>query len=277
MNIRKDIKVEGKHGRPVLLDTYYLNKKENQPIIILLHGFKGFKDWGHWHLMAESFAQNNYYFVKFNFSHNGTTPENPLEFGDLEAFGRNNYSKEEADLDVVLDWLAQNNTGRYNMNDITLVGHSRGGGLAIVKAARDSRIKRLITLASVQQLGFASRHPEVLDTWKKEGVHYIINGRTQQKMPLYYQLHEDVIQNKEKFDVEKAARSFSKPWLIIHGTEDPAVSVNSAYQMKEWYPQAQLEIIEGANHVFGGSHPYEKEELPAHTGQLLDICIEFLK
>ena len=38
--------------------------------------------------MAEAFAKAGYFFVKFNFSHNGTTIDDPDNFGDLEAFGK---------------------------------------------------------------------------------------------------------------------------------------------------------------------------------------------
>ncbi len=278
MNIRKDIKVEGKHGRPILLDTYNMDDSPNKPLIILAHGFKGFKDWGHWHLVARAFAEAGYYFIKFNFSHNGTTPENPLEFGDLEAFGLNNYTKEESDLDVLLEWLEKTDTDNgYNLDDVTLMGHSRGGGLAIAKAAREPRIHRLITLASVDQLGFATRHPEVLDGWKEKGVYYILNGRTKQQMPLYYQLHEDILANGERFDVHSAAKAMNKPWLIIHGTDDSAVRPSAAERLKALNPKARLEIIAGANHVFGGKHPYLSDELPHHTRQFITQSLDFLR
>lgn len=276
MNIRKDIKVDGKHGRPVLLDSYNVDDGRKKPLIILAHGFKGFKDWGHWSLIAKEFANNGYYFIKFNFSHNGTTPEAPLDFGDLEGFGLNNYTKEEADIDTLFEWLEQDEDDGYDLDNVTLIGHSRGGGLAITKAARDSRIHQLITLAAVAQLGFASRHPEVLENWKEKGVYYILNGRTMQEMPLYYQLHEDILENGEKFNVEEAARNMNKPWLIIHGTEDHAVKASAAYRMKELCPAARLEIIENANHVFGGKHPYSSDELPEHSQKVMSLCLDFL-
>lgn len=277
MNIRKDIKVDGKHGRPILLDTYYIDNSEKKPLLILAHGFKGFKDWGHWHLIAEEFAKKGFYFIKFNFSHNGTTPQAPLDFGDLEAFGQNNYSKEEADIDVLFEWLEKNNDKGYDLDNVTLIGHSRGGGLAIAKSARDNRIHRLVTLAAVNELGFAKRHPEVLENWKKDGVYYIMNGRTKQQMPLYYQLHEDILENGDKYDVKTAASNMDKPWLIIHGSDDNAVNVSAACSMKELNPAARLEIIEEANHVFGGKHPYLSDGLPSHSRQLVDLCLDFLE
>ena len=122
-----------------------------KPIIIFCHGYKGFKDWGAWNLMAEAFAKAGFFFVKFNFSYNGGTMEQPIDFPDLEAFGNNNYSIELDDLDCVIDWVCSNSEIKKegNINNITLLGHSRGGGIVSIKAEEDSRIKKVISLAGV--------------------------------------------------------------------------------------------------------------------------------
>jgi len=58
--------------------------------------------------MAESFANAGFFFIKFNFSHNGGTVKQPIDFPDLEAFGNNNYTKELDDLETVIDWIYSN-------------------------------------------------------------------------------------------------------------------------------------------------------------------------
>jgi dienelactone hydrolase len=86
-----------------LADAIFPDSGEKLPLTIFVHGYKGYKDWGAWELMGEKFAKAGFYFVKFNFSHNGTTIESPDEFADLEAFGENNYSKELEDLEMVIN------------------------------------------------------------------------------------------------------------------------------------------------------------------------------
>ena len=93
--------------------------------------------------MAEKFAEAGFFFVKFNFSHNGTTVEDPHNFADLEAFGNNNYSKELSDLGVVIDYFSEYDT--IDEHKIILIGHSRGGGISIIKTYEDERINGLIT------------------------------------------------------------------------------------------------------------------------------------
>ena len=112
MKESRNIVIKSKHKKPILIDVYYNlpdrqagKNAKSKPILIFSHGFKGFKDWGHFNIVARKFAEAGFVFVKFNFSHNGTTPDNPLEFADLEAFGNNNYSKELDDLGSVIDWV----------------------------------------------------------------------------------------------------------------------------------------------------------------------------
>ena len=90
---------------PIALDIFFENDQEQRPVVIYVHGFNGFKDWGNFDLIAKKIAAAGYVLVKFNFSHNGTTPEQPEEFADLEAFGNNNYSKQLEDLRLVIDWV----------------------------------------------------------------------------------------------------------------------------------------------------------------------------
>jgi len=270
-------------GRPLLLDLYYNPAIENQAIVLFAHGFKGFKDWGHWPLIARHFADAGIAFLKFNFSHNGTTPSAPLDFADLEAFGQNNYSKELQDIDSVLNWLFQDwqkhpDHQFIDLSRIGLIGHSRGGGISIAKAACDERIKALVTWASVSRLDYFWRnHDLIKQQWKEAGVHFIINGRTQQRMPLYYQLVEDFDAHTEQFDISKIMPDLAQPCLIIHGTEDPAVPASAAELLHRWKPDAELHLIQGANHVFGGSHPFTSKVLPPHSEELVTRSVAFLK
>src|SRR5258708_25698923 len=87
------------------VDIFFKENETRKPVVIYAHGFNGFKDWANFDLIADRFAREGFVLVKFNFSHNGTTPANPEQFTDLEAFGKNNYSKELFDLRAVIDWV----------------------------------------------------------------------------------------------------------------------------------------------------------------------------
>ncbi|MCW3161471.1 alpha/beta hydrolase family protein [Chryseobacterium oryctis] len=276
MEIKKDknIVIINQNTRRFLADAFYPETEEKLPLIIFVHGYKGYKDWGAWNLMAERFAEAGFFFVKFNFSHNGTTVEEPNNFDDLEAFGNNNYSKELFDLGLVIDYFIEN--PKVDNQKIILLGHSRGGGISIVKTYEDERINGLITLASVDTL---ERFPqgEVLENWKKEGVYYVINGRTKQEMPHYYQFYEDFENNKERFDVERATEMLKAHFLIVHGTNDEAVSDKCAEHLHLLNPSSELFLIENANHTFGAKEPWEDNILPKDLEIVVKKCIDFIK
>ncbi len=274
MKERKNIIIKGKHKKPILIDVFYPESSQTKSVIIFSHGFKGFKDWGHFNIVARKFAEAGFVFIKFNFSHNGTTPGNPLDFADLEAFGNNNYSKELDDLGSVIDWAVETqNFVSLLALPIYLLGHSRGGGISILKANEDSRIKKIVTWSAVSD--FASRLPKNDERFKKEGVVYVLNGRTGQQMPLYYQFAEDFYQNKQRLNIPAAVKNLKIPQMIVHGTDDEAVPVEEAKRMKHWNPGAELLLIDGASHTFGAKHPYTDEELPADAQRVVEAGIEF--
>jgi len=279
MRTVRNVPVTGANQRTFLLDVYYPPGKPLRGRVVFSHGFKGFKDWGHWDLLGQAFADAGFLFAKYNFSHNGTTPAAPTEFHDLEAFGNNNYSHELTDLQATLDWLDQAANELEGLSGqrepFILIGHSRGGPVSLIKALEDERVRALITWASVDSLAYAWPDQEFIKEWKERGVYHVVNGRTGQEMPLYYQMYEDYQAAGERFDTERAARALAKPWLIIHGTDDPAVSEQAAHHLHQWNPQSKLILIEGADHVFGGSHPYEREELPEHSQVLLEASLAF--
>ncbi len=278
--IQKQTVLTGAEGRLFALDTTYSKNGQPKPVVVFAHGFKGFKDWGHWGAIAEAFAEAGFVFVKFNFSHNGVTVDQPLDFVNLEAFGQNNYMKELTDLDAVVDALFEEKilaTTEIDLRNVSLIGHSRSGPIVILKAAQDERISKVITWAAVHQLNYAWTDEAQIEYWREAGVNYILNGRTKQQMPLYFQLYENFKANENLLNTETALSSLNKPMLIIHGSSDPAVPISSAEQLKRWKKDAILHTIEGGNHVFGGRHPFEDKILPEHSIKLVEKSVFFVR
>lgn len=278
--IRKsNIEVEGKYPKPILTDLIFSSEEKPKPVIIFCHGYKGFKDWGAWDMMGEVFAKNGFFFVKFNFSHNGITPENPTTFTDIEAFGENNYTKELDDLQAVIDWLLLPDF-EYGMHldvsNINLIGHSRGGGIAIIKAAEENRIDRLVTLSSVSDFGSRFPQGEEFEKWEERGVSYVINSRTKQQLPHHFQFYRNFKENEERLDIAKATKALDIPHLIVHGSNDTSVPISDSGKLFGWSHYPDLLLVESADHVYGCSHPWTKPELPEEFRYVIDKTLKFL-
>lgn len=275
MQLKNEV-IPGSKNLPICLDVFFEANETAKPIVILVHGFKGFKDWGHFNEMGNLFSEKGFVFVKFNFSHNGTTPDKPDEFTDLEAFGHNNYLIELDDLKKVIDWILHSSKLKHEIDPerIYLIGHSRGGGIAVLKAHEDKRIKKLVTWASV--CDFINRNKKrTIETWKNEGVIYAANSRTGQQMPMYVQFYDIMMANKDRLNILRAAKHLKIPYLIIHGTNDEAVPFHEAESLHKSAHHSKLLAIKDSGHTFAVTHPF-KQDLPADAKLVLDATINFL-
>lgn len=276
MRYQNNFRIEGSQARPIWMDVARPDSDEKVPVVVFAHGFKGFKDWGHFNLLPAWFVDQGFAFIKFNFSYNGIHELGGDELTDLHAFAENNFTIESDDLELVLNWVEQEaDEWGFNTNKIYLIGHSRGGGLALIKATEDARVAKVVSWAGVTDLG---RYwmGDLLENWLRDGVQYVRNTRTGQNLPMNIQFYHDYIRNKSRFDLYSRLHLFKQPVLHIHGTADAAVPLSWALEFKERYPAAILHVIEGADHVFGSRHPWELPEPAQDVQELLQITVSFL-
>ena len=270
---QKNIVLENNKGQKFLADLYTPESSESLPIVIFAHGYKGFKDWGAWNLMAEKFAKAGFMFVSFNFSMNGIGLDNTSEFTNIDAFSENNYIQELDDLDKVINYFSK--LKNVDSSKITLLGHSRGGGICIIKASEDPRISSLITLGSVDSMNrFVTG--EQLEEWQKSGVWNTFNSRTKQQMPHKIQFLNNYLENKERLDVEKAAKSLKIPTLIVHGKNDESVKTSSAKNLHNWMSHSKLILVENTGHTFNTKEPWKDFKLPVAMNSVANSAVDFL-
>lgn len=273
--------IQGFQGESILLKYFLPETILYKRPVVIVHGFKGFMDWGHFPMVGQSLATSGHPVVMFNFSHNGTSLENPTEFTRLDLFSENTYSAELYDLTRVIDALSSSEIlqSRGVVGDeVVLIGHSRGGGIAILQAAEDKRVKKLVTWAAVDSFtNFLKLEDDVMQEWREEGVLNIWNARTHQQMPLKYSLYEDLLQHRDRLDIEQAAKNIQVPWRIIHGEIDPTVDVKVAKRFKALQPRAELCVIPNAHHNFGAKHPLDGTENTSQIQELIACTQEFIE
>ena len=151
------------------------------PVVVCVHGFKGFKDWGFWPQTAHRLCSAGLAVVRFNFSHSGIGKD--LEtFGEPALFESGTYSREVADLQAVLSRLAQGllpGAERIDASRIGLLGHSRGSVASLAVAASD-----LFPVRSVVLWNPVSRvlwwDESQRRQWRERGYWEVVNTRTGQ-------------------------------------------------------------------------------------------------
>jgi uncharacterized protein len=226
-----------------------------RPAVVMLHGFKGFKDWGMFPAMADRLARAGFSVISPNASGSGV--DDTGEFVWPERFGHNTFSRELADTETVITALDRGGLGVPRPTSIGVLGHSRGGGTAILVAGRLPRIGALVTWASINKVRRWT--PEEVAAWRKAGVMPVVNKRTGETYPLYTDVLDDLDENAgETLDIGRAAAGLNAPWLIVHGTADDSVPFEESRQLAAAAPKATSRLlpIEGGNHGFGAVHPY---------------------
>lgn len=225
--------------------------------IVVCHGFKGFKDWGFFPYLSDRLAgDTGSTVVSFNFSGCGIGPDRE-SFTDLEGFSRNTFSREVEDLGVVLDGLRAGRLGPVTVTPpghVGLFGHSRGAAAVILLGERRPEVCAIATwggIASVfrYEAWFA-------DELGDGALMHVLNARTGQELPIRRDVLDDLRANRSELDMEAAASRLSVPLLVVHGSEDEAVPIGEARHLSAAAPGSRLEIIEGASHTMGASHPF---------------------
>jgi dienelactone hydrolase len=239
----------------VLIDVRAGDRRTAGPAVIVLHGFKGFKDWGMFPQFADRLAKAGFTAVSLNVSGSGVDDQG--EFAFPERFGHNTFSAELADLARVKRALVAGELGVPAPTSIGLVGHSRGGGMAILAVASDPGYRALVTWAAIAHV---ERWTETQRAeWRARGRIDIVNARTGQALPMYLDTLDDLERHaRDSLDIGRAAAAVAIPWLLIHGEADEAVPVAEAEQLAERHGPAGLEVVRlpGAGHTFGAAHPW---------------------
>jgi len=239
----------------ILVDVRTAGRESPRPAVLVVHGFKGFKDWGMFPPLAERLANAGFTSVSFNLS--GSAVDDTGAFIWSERFGHNTFSAELADLATVLDALTNGRLGVRPPSKIGVVGHSRGGGMAVLLAARDPRVLGLVTWAAIATV---DRWPGQKEEWRSRGRLDVVNARTGQVLPLFTDVLDDVEQHQTtSLDILGAAARVQVPWLVVHGTADTSVDPAEARQLARASSRdtTRLLLIPEADHTFGTRHPFQ--------------------
>jgi dienelactone hydrolase len=228
------------------------------PVVVLCHGFKGFMEWGFFPAIADLLSDRGYAVARFNFTGSGMRPGDEL-VTDLEAFRNATFSNDLADLEALIGALGSEiGQGEVDPERLALLGHSRGGGTALLAAALpalEGRLRALVTWNGVSTFDRASAAEKTL--LRREGEVPLVNARTGQSLAVGIEVLTDLESHAEQLDLQAAAARRSAPWLIVHGEQDETVPLAEGRLLAAAARQPyELEVIEGGSHTFGAVHPF---------------------
>ncbi len=257
---------------PIFIDVRSSSRGARQPGVLIVHGFKGFKDFGFLAAMAERLARAG--FTAVNLSVSGSGVDADGNFTLLDRFARNTYTREIADIELVIDRMAAGALGFAAPSSLGIIGHSRGGGVVLCVARETPAIHAVVTWAAISTI---RRYTDAeVAAWRRLGTINVENTRTRQQLPMHYEIVEDALANPDRFDIEAAAAALTIPWLLIHGTEDETVPTAEGRLLASRASSAKFESywIEGGRHAFGSQHPWTGPT--PHAEALFGATVGFL-
>ena len=154
---------------------------------------------------------------------------------------------------------------------IGVLGHSRGGGVVLLAAARDPRVRCVVTWSAIDS--FYRWTERALDGWRANGRIDIPNLRTGQIMWLDREVLDDLEASRDEYDLCAACERLRAPLLVAHGEQDEAVGAEAAGNLVEWAATKEKRLLRIPNtgHTFGAVHPWAGptpawEKVVAETG-----------
>jgi len=283
MDIKKVInhKFSGVNNQSIGIDLFHSEKAEKhaQPLVVFFHGYKENKHWGAWDLLGKEFVKQGFVFIKFNFSHNGADPESGQEFKRLDLFAKNRISYEFRESVSLLNYLKDWDYNHlYEGQKIHLVGHSRGGSMAIL-----AEPETLMEIESVTAYAAPSSFHYFMPSgwkkwfWKLKKTAYLKHPRTGIKLPHNFSFFTDYQRNRDLLDLEKALHNSQARHLMIIGTNDAVVTRAQGEQLHKASKGSELYIIADMDHNLGSTTPWNEKELPDYLQVAFKKTLSFIK
>jgi pimeloyl-ACP methyl ester carboxylesterase len=217
-------------------------------LVVVVHGFKGFKDWGFFPWLAEMLCDARFAVVRFNMSRSGIG-ENPETFDRLDLFAGDTYTTQLHDLHIAIAHAQRELPSLPTF----LVGHSRGGGIALLGASEVRDLAGVVTWSAISHVD--RWDDATIHRWRKDGALFIENARTKQMMRLSTAMLDDVEAHRERLDVGAAVEALEVPLLVIHGGRDESVPVAEAEAIASRGRDASKVILANAGHTYNSIHP----------------------
>ncbi len=259
---------------PLYYDEY--GDKSNKTILFL-HGFG--ENHHTWRFLVPKLAAN-YHLIML----------------DLKGFGDSPKLKDKAYSVYDQALLVNEFIKREKLQDITLVGRSFGGGVALIMALMqedeltDKNIEKLILINS---MSYKQNLPSMMETLNQPiigylGIHLLDNEWIANE-GYRFAFYDDSLIPKESVQataayltfplakyayletvhelipddlsmIEKRYKEITLPTLILWGREDISISVNKAYRLKSELKHSKLKVLPFVGHM-------PQEEKPAIVSQ----------
>ena len=255
--------IPGSEGHPILGNCHHATGSA-RGVVILVHGFKGYKDYGMFPWLATRLSAAGLVTHRFNFSHSGMT--NRIDtFERPDLFERDTWDRQVHDLLAIVDAL-RNGVLPGSGLPVVLFGHSRGGVTCLLFAGRHAEthgehLTGIITAATPAATNRLSDDDQ--QTLLREGRFASPSARTGQTLYIGADWLQTQRDDPAGHDLATLLPRIVQPITLIHGDADetvPVADVHTLHALRK--TNTQVVIVPGANHVFSAPNPMNINDNP---------------
>ena len=192
------------------------------------------------HLLEHGFAVVGCQFWGSGFAEDMCRPDR------LDRSSGSGYREELRDLGLATDWVRQQSWADPDRGGV--VGHSRGGGMAVVHAASDQRMQAVVTWNAIDRVLRFS--PDRIAEWRERGRIEVTHWGAGSRVELDRRVLEDAERHRDDYEPYLAAARLAAPLLVIQASDDSAV-VEADGRRLAAAGDAEFVLVDGADHAFG--------------------------
>ena len=272
--LSKQFGLSTSRGDTIYGDIRYTPGKRHTALMVVSHSFMAFKDWGFFPHVCREFVRRGYCTISFNFSWNGVAGHG-RKISEFDKFSRNTFSRELEDLGFILQAIRERAIlpAAVEQAPLVLFGHSRGGGISLLRAAMEKDIAAIVTWSAVATFERWTDHQRSL--WRSRGSLPLARSATVSPLCLGLDLLADLESHREALDLLRAARLIRIPWLIVHGSEDMVVPIREAEALRHASPAAEMVPVEGVGHLLNATT--KKEDGYKTLDSVIELTDHWLK
>ncbi len=221
--------------------------------VILMHGFKGYKDYGFIPVLAHDLCDAGMVVHRFNFSTSGMT--NAIEtFARPDLFALDTWNRQIEDAIRMVQAVHSGEIAGKGL-PIYLVGHSRGGATALLTAGLYGDSLHLAGIVTINAVDDCCRmSQEEQDAMLARGYAMTQSTRTHQDLRIERSWLREQLDKPEQHDVILQASKITCPVCVIHSNDDQAVDPSAGQAIAKACKTKLICLAEG-NHVLNMPNP----------------------
>lgn len=236
---------------------------------IVVHGFKGYKDYGMLPALAARLAGAGCVAYRYNASHSGMTND-VATFARPDLFERDTWNRQVEDLRAVVaaaraGTLPDPDPASAGDRPLVLVGHSRGGATCLLAAGRHPELAPAAVVTIAAPADAARVDDEARARLERGEAVESPSARTGQVLRVGPAWWREQREDPEGHDVAVMTGRIDAPVVAIHGTADSTVPAKDAGRIADAARRGRAVLLEGANHVLDTPNPFAADGEPSEA------------